>query len=173
MRDRVNNARRNLLRGIPLDTPVFRPPWAIAEAEFLDLCTSCGDCVRACPEDLVHVGAGNYPEVRFGDAECTFCRRCVDSCNEGALSQAVVPPWRLKPAIDESCLAKRGVVCESCRDVCDERAIRFDLRAGRVANPSIRLDDCTGCGACVSACPAEAIALAAPKNEEEVAYGQR
>ena len=58
------------------------------------------------------------------------------------------------------CLARRGVVCETCRDVCAAGAIRFRPALGRVATPEIDLARCTGCAECAAVCPAAAIGLA-------------
>jgi ferredoxin len=62
--------------------------------------------------------------------------------------------------IGAGCLARRGVVCQSCGDLCPEAAISFRPRIGGPPLPSIDHDLCTGCGDCVSACPADAIAIA-------------
>ena len=56
-----------------------------------------------------------------------------------------------------SCLARRGVVCQSCADVCPEQAIRFSLQRGGPPLPAVDETRCTGCGACLEVCPAGAI----------------
>jgi ferredoxin-type protein NapF len=63
-------------------------------------------------------------------------------------------------AISEACLARAGVVCQSCGDACPEQAIRFTLRRGGPPLPSLDENRCTGCGACVPVCPVGAISLA-------------
>ena len=63
-------------------------------------------------------------------------------------------------AIGAGCLAKQRIVCQSCADVCAPRAIRFRPRIGGVPVPDLIVGDCTLCGACISACPVSAIALA-------------
>lgn len=159
MRERFDLARRNMLRGDPLDKPVLRPPWAIERNAFLDTCTGCLDCVAACPEHVIVKGAGGYPEVHFTESECTFCGNCVERCEVDALSLGTSPPWRLQPVIADTCLALNNVVCETCRDACEPRAIRFHYRIGGTPHPEVELENCNGCGACVSACPADAIEL--------------
>jgi ferredoxin-type protein NapF len=62
-------------------------------------------------------------------------------------------------AISDACLARVGVVCQACGDVCPERAIRFALRSGGPPLPILHEDRCTGCGACVPICPVGAISL--------------
>ena len=67
---------------------------------------------------------------------------------------------RLRAAVANDCLAYRDVVCRSCGDACGEAAIRFSPRLGGAARPEILAERCTGCGACVSACPAGAVTMA-------------
>jgi ferredoxin-type protein NapF len=140
---------------------VVRPPWALPEAAFLERCTRCGDCMAACPTAIVAKGRGGFPRVDFTRGECTFCGACIDACKPRALVRgAGAAPWALVPRIAESCLAARGVVCRSCGDRCEVRAIRFRLARGGVSRPELLPDQCTGCGACVGVCPAGAITMA-------------
>ena len=158
MQRQVSLSRRNLLRGLPVsDERPLRPPGAIGEVEFTDRCTACDDCVAACPQGIVFRGSGGYPEMNFLKAECTFCGACIDSCREGALQTAARPPWRLRLELQDSCLARRQIVCQTCGDVCEADAVRFTPRLRSVAVPQIDPDICTGCGACVAACPACAL----------------
>jgi ferredoxin-type protein NapF len=62
-------------------------------------------------------------------------------------------------AIGENCFARMNVVCQSCGDACAAGAIRFQMRVGGPAIPELIAAMCTGCGDCVSACPAAAITL--------------
>ncbi|MDO8958991.1 MAG: 4Fe-4S dicluster domain-containing protein [Rhodocyclaceae bacterium] len=60
-----------------------------------------------------------------------------------------------------TCIAfAQGVFCRSCGDACAAAAIRFSPRLGGAACPIILAEQCTGCGDCVSVCPASAITLA-------------
>jgi ferredoxin-type protein NapF len=63
------------------------------------------------------------------------------------------------PRFAESCLSAVGVTCKTCGDRCDHQAIRFRLEVGGRAQPELTVSDCTGCGACVAACPIEAIQM--------------
>jgi ferredoxin-type protein NapF len=151
-------ARRALLRGRSRSEAPKRPPFALAEDLFTEACTRCGDCLRACPEGILIAADGGFPEVDFRRGGCTFCGDCVTACATGALLASTAPAWSLQPRIDDTCLARRGVHCQSCRDVCEPEAVRFAYR-GSVPVPEIDADTCNGCGACVAACPADAIAM--------------
>lgn len=157
----INLARRNLLRGIALSAPPpIRPPWALAESQFVDVCNGCGDCISACPEAIVIRGDGGYPEIDFANGPCTFCGQCVAACEESALLTGGEEPWSLQLSVADTCLANQQVVCQSCRDVCDQRAIRFEPEpSGLLALPVIDPDTCNGCGACISTCPVDALTL--------------
>lgn len=63
--------------------------------------------------------------------------------------------------IGPGCIAyAQNVVCRSCGDACEATAIRFSPRLGGAALPVVLNERCTGCGDCVTVCPAGAIALA-------------
>ncbi len=152
--------RRAFLRGRQaLETPL-RPPWAGDEGAFLDVCTSCLACVAACPAGVLVEGEGRHPVFDPRRGECTFCAACVEACAPHALDFGrAEQPWQLKAEIGTACLAQRGVVCLSCRDVCGEAAIRFRPAPGG-ARPDLDRERCTGCGACVGVCPTAAIVVA-------------
>lgn len=152
--------RRQFLRGdLSGRKAALRPPWALAETDFLAACTRCGECVKVCPQHILQLVRG-YPEVDFSRGECTFCGQCRESCAAHALQATGVKPWYLQAAVANNCLAHRDVVCRSCGDACGEAAIRFSPRLGGAARPEILNERCTGCGACVAACPAGAVTMA-------------
>ena len=71
----------------------------------------------------------------------------------------------LRALISQACLAYAGIVCMSCRDACPEQAIRFLPRLGSPFLPKVVATACTGCGACLSPCPAGALSLAAQPED--------
>ena len=67
-------------------------------------------------------------------------------------------PVRALPVVEldaTACLAARGVVCVICVARCPERAIAGGVGGGIRVDPSA----CTGCGACLPACPVDALAV--------------
>jgi ferredoxin-type protein NapF len=158
----TNITRRQFLRGAFRQRDRHpRPPWALPEAEFLDRCDRCGACAKACPAGIIELSDSGYPRLDFHHSGCTFCGECVTACAPGALFRAsdASNPWRLHAGVDESCLATRGVLCRLCGERCETGAIRFPPTLGAWPLPVFDLERCTGCGACVGACPAEAISL--------------
>lgn len=151
-------SRRDFLRGrISRPPPPLRPPWALAEAEFLAACTRCGLCIAACPSRILEPGIDG-PAVKFANGECTFCGKCAEACEPHALLKVGDQrPWSATAAIGPECLAAANVVCRTCGDACAEAAIRFHPRLGGAALPVVDGGKCSGCGACVAPCPARAI----------------
>lgn len=158
----VDPARRALLTGRWRDPSPPRPPWSLAEDPFTAGCTRCGACLDACPEGILAPGPGGFPAVDFQRGECTFCRACAEACPAALFKPAIEPPWALTAAIGEGCLARRGVVCQSCGEVCEAGAIRFRPRQGGPSLPALDPAACTGCGACVGICPARAVTVSGP-----------
>lgn len=137
------------------------PPWT--EVRRLAVaCTQCDACVAACPEAILVRDTHGFPSVDFDRGECTFCAACATACGEAVFFEMDLLPWGIRASASETCLARAGVVCQSCKDACGAGAIRFPLAAGRVATPAFDLERCTGCGACVSPCPVKAITLGEP-----------
>lgn len=167
--------RRAFLRGSsPRHNPAtIRPPWVLPFSAFIATCTRCDDCIRACPQHIVQRGDGGYPEISFKAGECTFCGQCTDACQAGAFLPDKRTPanaWHLSVSIQPTCLSLNGVVCRTCGEHCDARAIRFQLQTRAVAVPHIQQASCTGCGACVGVCPVSAIAITpSPHRQEEQA----
>ncbi|UXI70598.1 ferredoxin-type protein NapF [Tahibacter amnicola] len=151
-------ARRAFLLGRPGAAQWIRPPWALPENHFTDRCTRCGACSAACPESILVVGDGGYPQIDFQRGECTFCGTCATVCQSAAFGERSTRPWQLRVEVSDHCLARRDIHCAACRDACPSDAIRFRPRSP-VSVPEVDLASCTGCGGCVAPCPAQAISL--------------
>ena len=165
--------RRQFLRGDLRGRRVaIRPPWALGEAAFVERCTRCDDCVKACPESVIRRGSGGFPELDFAARGCSFCGDCVRACRAGAFAEAVGPAieaWGHRASVAAGCLAANGVVCRACGDHCAVGAIRFRLAPGGRSHPAVDLSRCNGCGACVAVCPVQAVSLQTPDSREVAA----
>lgn len=150
--------RRTFLSGGFAREYLVRPPWT-RDTVITEACSGCGACIPACPQSIISLDRRHRPVVDFNASECTFCGRCADVCPEPVFDRAILPFPHIA-VIGQACFAARGIVCESCGDACPEMAIRFRPRLGGPALPSLAADRCTGCGACIAACPADAIAAA-------------
>jgi len=157
-------ARRAFLLGRFREPLPLRPPGAVDADAFRARCTSCGDCLRACPEAILLSDAEGRPMVSFAEAACTFCGACAEACRTGALEAGLAFPWRAR--VGASCLSMNGVACRACEDACDQQAIRFQLSVGGRAFPLLDRAACNGCGACVGDCPVDAIEMTPLRPEE-------
>lgn len=159
--------RRQFLSG---NQPAFRPPWALPEAQFVEKCTRCDDCIVACPDQLIFRGRGGFPQIDFKRGGCDFCQECVSSCKPAALRAAPVAlPWSIQASILPACLAMNAVICRACGEACDDSAIRFKPELGGVARPQLDPESCSGCGACITVCPVGAVAMTAQPQQRKSA----
>jgi len=152
-------SRRDFLRGgskAQVRAPVFRPPWT-DDARVLAQCSACGDCLRACPQNILYADRNGRPAVSFRERECTFCGACADACPEPVFDIRRARPWPVKVSVSGACLLMSGVTCQSCTDACDASALRFDMRVRPSGAIRIDPDACTGCGACIAVCPVSAV----------------
>ena len=152
----INTARRAFFRGKAVRIE-HHVPWAVDDFE--RYCQRCDACVQACEEAILVPADGGFPSVDFRRGACTFCGRCVTSCQHGALDKAVVKPWQLVAAVGDTCISLHGVTCRSCAESCDRQAIAFRLQLAGRATPLVDAASCTGCGACVGVCPVAAITI--------------
>ncbi|QPB43481.1 ferredoxin-type protein NapF [Rodentibacter haemolyticus] len=141
----------------------IRPPWSVAENEFVEQCTRCRDCIDICETQILIGGDGGFPEIRFDKGECTFCRKCVEVCRQPIFRPLEEQPWTHKINIGANCLAQQHIECRSCQDNCSMNAIRFRLQIGGVAQPTVNPESCNGCGACIQSCPVNAIEISTLK----------
>lgn len=162
-----NYSRRDLFNRFSGTATSMRPPWAVREAEFVEACTRCDACIRACPENIILRGSGGFPRLDFVRGGCTFCGDCAEACRDNAFlaDRAGTAPWALTAVVGQACLEHKGISCRACESWCEPRAIRFRPALGGRTDIRIEREACTGCGACVSTCPSRAITIAASKQE--------
>jgi MauM/NapG family ferredoxin protein len=168
-----------------LGPKLLRPPGALDEFEFLTKCTRCDKCMRACPETAITKagpGAGlalNTPYLEPRSIPCFLCTTlpCVTSCED----EALIWPRLVRsdgPALEGPKAVRMGTAhvkprdcvtwgtmdraareCRICVDRCPypEEALRIapPAEGESVGHPVVDADQCTGCGHCVFACPAE------------------
>jgi ferredoxin-type protein NapG len=147
----------------------IRPPFAIAELEFLLACTRCNACIEACPHDVIfplaaRLGADvvNTPALDLLKKGCQLCEDwpCVNACEVNALTisdDAQVKPDKFASAvINESlCLPFSGPECGACVPVCPvEGALILEEE-----KPVINQELCVGCAMCREACVVEEKAI--------------
>lgn len=162
-------------------SPTIRPPGSVPEPQFLDLCIRCGECFKACPNNVLQPLGFEQgleglwtPAVRADWAGCeSSCNACGQVCPTGAiraLPLAEKKAARMGLAIvnSETCLPHAGrEACQLCVDDCTAAgydAIEF-VRVGTEVDdlgspiegtgflaPSVRDDKCVGCGLCQARC---------------------
>ncbi len=150
----------------------IRPPFALPEFEFLLTCTRCGDCIDACPHEVIFAlsarrgtRAAATPALDLLNKGCHLCSDlpCVTSCGVDALrrpdtggEERPAVPKLAQASIDKNeCLAYRGPECGACADSCPvPGALNWDMSRPRI-DPEI----CVGCGLCREACIVEAKAV--------------
>lgn len=158
-----------------------RPPGSVPEPRFLQLCIRCGECFKACPNDVLQPMGFQQgleglwtPRVVADWAGCdSSCNACGQVCPTGAIRALPLEEKRVArmglAVVDErTCLPHAGrEACQLCVDECDAagyRAIEF-LRVGTRADadgnpidgsgklaPVVRAEKCVGCGLCQTRC---------------------
>ena len=158
-------------KGLLTAPDAIRPPAALPEAQFLDRCVRCGQCMKACPSNalqpawggLGHAGlAGLFAPVltpRRGACE-PDCNVCGQVCPSAAIrplpvaqkqwakvgTALVVPGRCLAFSMDRRCVV--------CQEVCPYGAIDLVQIEGHTAPvPVVKSNRCFGCGYCEFHCP--------------------
>lgn len=145
------------LRSVSRTLPVFRPPGAIDEFQFLSGCTRCGDCITACPYEAIRkaperLGSiGGTPIIEADTAACMMCPDfpCIDSCEPGVLTRLLPPIMGTAKVTEHLCLAHHHTTCTVCSERCPVDGA-ITVTDGK---PMVNEDTCTGCGVCRYVCP--------------------
>lgn len=151
----------------------IRPPYAIAELEFLLSCTRCVECIAACPHEVIfplaaRLGAdvAGTPALDLLNKGCQLCQEwpCVTACKTGALKRSQETedagvdqlPRLARVKIDRNaCLPYQGPECGVCVGACPvPGALRLQQE-----RPVIDEAVCTGCALCREACIVEGKAI--------------
>lgn len=148
--------------------PPLRPPGAVGEDRFNGLCARCGNCLRACPANIIRpaLGAAGLagvltPVLDFqGDYCHESCVACTQVCPTGAIRRTALAS---KPDLTigtarvrrDWCIAwEHGEYCMVCDEFCPYKAVRA-VQHGGVNCPEVDPNLCRGCGACQCQCPAD------------------
>jgi ferredoxin-type protein NapG len=131
----------------------LRPPGAVPESMFLDRCTRCGDCAKACPHSAVTVHPRNgFPILLPDQTPCYLCDDvpCIAACETDALVAVQhIEDVRMGLAVvsPKACTAEQG--CNACVSQCPTHALSMDFDVFRVIVSESR---CVGCGICEYTC---------------------
>ncbi len=165
----------------------IRPPFALDELEFLTTCSRCGECIDACPHQVIFPLASRLgatvvgtPALDLVNKGCHLCADwpCVAACEPRALrrpsrtEEIESDSSRLAPVIaianinQQFCLAYLGPECGACSSSCPvPRALVWNAE-----KPEIDLEFCVGCGLCRDACIVDpkAIEISSLYKESEI-----
>lgn len=165
----------------PTPTLPVRPPGSVPEQDFLQMCIRCGECFKACPNNVLQSQGFDQgleglwtPIVNADWAGCeSSCNACGQVCPTGAirplpLEEKKTTRMGLAIVNETTCLpfADREA-CQLCVDECNAagyEAIEFTRvhtemdalgnpleDSGHIA-PVVLADKCVGCGLCQTRC---------------------
>src|SRR6185436_16765594 len=158
-----------------------RPPGSLPEPQFLQACIRCGECFKACPNNVLQPLGFQQgleglwtPAVAADHAGCeSSCNACGQVCPTGAiralpLAEKKVARMGLAIVNKSTCLPYAGrEACQLCVDECvtaGYHAIEFTrvgtemddsgapLEDSGYLAPVVRADLCVGCGLCQTRC---------------------
>lgn len=159
----------------------IRPPGSVPEREFLQMCIRCGECFKACPNNVLQAEGflqgleGLWtPQVQADWAGCeSSCNACGQVCPTGAIRALPLEEKRVArmglAVVDEAtCLPYAGSeACDLCVQECHAagyHAIEYKQVGTEVDDNGLPLegtgflapvvldDRCVGCGLCQTRC---------------------
>lgn len=171
--------------GADLDNPEaprpVRPPGSVPEQEFLEMCIRCGECFKACPNNVLQPEGfqqgleGLWSPMVVADwAGCeSSCNACGQVCPTGAiralpLEEKKVARMGLAIVNETTCLPFAGIEeCDLCVQECNAagyHAIEYQqvltevddngvpIEGTGYSAPVVLADKCVGCGLCQTRC---------------------
>ena len=137
----------------PVRSDWLRPPGAVDESLFLERCTRCSDCIKACPPGAIVSDVSNGTPVIFANqVACELCEDfpCIAACATDALLP-VVDCFEVRMGVatvsHRVCTAGQG--CHACVSKCPVEALSMDFDALRLV---VAQERCVGCGMCEQIC---------------------
>lgn len=161
------------------DPRLIRPPGALPEEDFLQLCQRCGLCMKACPTNainptLAEAGMAGFwtPHLIMTQGYCEYtCTLCGSVCPTGAIREISAKEKIERPIIIGVAHVDRGRClpwsgngpCIVCQELCPTSPKAIYLRKEVVPGPDhspmvgnvpfVDLKRCVGCGICENKCP--------------------
>ena len=136
----------------PGRTDWLRPPGAVSEALFLERCTKCGDCVKACPQESIVLHQDGTPVILPDQVPCYLCDDvpCIAACaTDALLAVAGTQDIRMGVAVVNHRLCTAGQGCHACVSKCPTDALAMDFNVQRLV---VTVERCVGCGMCEHIC---------------------
>ncbi len=151
---------------------LLRPPGA--SDDFLKKCVRCGECMKACPTNVLQPVPISYgldywstPQLRTDISYCEYeCTLCHEVCPTQAIEKFTPQDKKMGVArVDRSvCLPfAYGEYCIVCEEHCPvpEKAIKLiqieatNIKGEKLQLPAPVVDEtlCIGCGICENKCP--------------------
>jgi ferredoxin-type protein NapG len=147
-------------RTLPTTPESFlRPPGALAEEAFRQMCSRCGTCANVCPVKCIRIDtsgtvAGGAPYIDVDTQPCVACDGlyCMNNCPSGALVPTPLTQIDMGLAVwrEDTCVRTRGEQCTACVDQCPLGTAAIDIDGPRI---QVKASGCIGCGVCQYYCP--------------------
>jgi MauM/NapG family ferredoxin protein len=151
---------------------LIRPPGAIPEPDFVNVCIHCGKCMKVCPTNglqpcVFEAGVNGLwtprliPRIGGCEKNCNMCGRvCPTSAIRKLPLEEKTYAKMGTAVIDRSrCIAwEQDKVCLICDEACPYNAISSlneTVRDVTLLRPFVDERICTGCGLCEARCPIE------------------
>jgi ferredoxin-type protein NapG len=137
----------------PVRNDWLRPPGAVEELLFLERCTACSDCVKACPPGAILIHPNDGTPIVFADqSPCLLCEDvpCIAACGvEALLPVEGINQVRMGIAAVSHRLCTAGQGCHACVSRCPTGALAMDFESLCL---SVANEICVGCGMCEMVC---------------------
>jgi ferredoxin len=153
----------------------------VPEDQFLNMCIRCGQCIRVCPDQVLHPTSirdqgikGMWtPHAVYSWAGCEDnCNFCGQTCPTGAIRALPIEEKRCAAmgvalVRKNICLPHAGIDhCDICTNECESagyKAISYVRVHARLSDDDVRRDEgylapevdpvkCVGCGRCENRC---------------------
>lgn len=134
---------------------------AVGSADCAYGCLGCGDCVKACPWDAMHIDPTTGLPV-VSETNCVGCGKCVTACPRSILELRPKGPkgrrvWVACSNKDKGAVARKDcsaacIGCGRCARTCPFEAITVENNLAYIDPEKCRL-----CRKCVPECPTGAI----------------